>query len=101
MANPFDLTGRTAVVTGANTGIGQAIAAALAEAGASIVAVGRSSMEETEALVKQAGSRFHVVKADLGTRRLAPGRYRYTIRLIHPVNPAPAAVRAGPGFTLP
>ena len=42
-----------------------------------------------------------LVRADLGTRRLAPGRYRYTIRLIHPVNPAPAAVRAGPGFTLP
>ena len=41
MANPFDLSGRTAIVTGANTGIGQGIAVALAEAGASIAAVGR------------------------------------------------------------
>jgi len=67
MTNPFDLSGQVAVVTGANTGIGQAIAVALAQAGAAIVAVGRSSMDETEALVTQAGSRFHVIKADLAT----------------------------------
>ena len=33
MTNPFDLSGKTAVVTGANTGLGQSIAVALAEAG--------------------------------------------------------------------
>jgi hypothetical protein len=42
-----------------------------------------------------------LVQADLGTRRLGAGTYRYTLRLIHPVNPAPATVRAGPGFRLP
>jgi hypothetical protein len=42
-----------------------------------------------------------LVQADLGTRRLKPGTYRYTIRLIHPVNPAPATVRQGLGFALP
>jgi hypothetical protein len=42
-----------------------------------------------------------IVQADLGTRRLRAGTYRYTIRLVHPVNPAPATVRVGPRFTLP
>ena len=42
-----------------------------------------------------------LVQVDLGKRRLRPGRYRFTISLIHPVNPAPATVRAGPSFTLP
>ncbi|MBB4509042.1 2-deoxy-D-gluconate 3-dehydrogenase [Rhizobium leguminosarum] len=80
MANPFDLSGRVAVVTGANTGLGQAIAAALAQAGASIVAVGRSSMDETEALVKEAGSRFLVVKADLASIEPIKGIVAETIQ---------------------
>jgi hypothetical protein len=42
-----------------------------------------------------------VVQADLGRRRLKPGRYRYTLRLIHPVNPAAATVRRGPSFRVP
>ncbi len=42
-----------------------------------------------------------LVQAQLGSRRLPPGRYRYTLRLLHPVNPAAPTVRAGPGFALP
>lgn len=48
--NPFSLSGKTALVTGANTGIGQAIAAAMARAGAHVIAAGRSSCAETVAL---------------------------------------------------
>ena len=65
--HPFDLTGRRAVVTGANTGLGRAIAVALARAGAGIVAVGRSAMDETQAEVEAAGVSFQAVKADLAT----------------------------------
>lgn len=65
MSDLFSLSGRTAMVTGANTGLGQAMAAALATAGADIVGVGRSAADETEALVRAAGRGFHFVEADL------------------------------------
>ena len=39
-SNPFSLEGKIALVTGANTGLGQGIAVALAEAGADIAAAG-------------------------------------------------------------
>lgn len=66
--NPsFDLTGRTAIVTGANTGIGQAIAVALAQAGAAVLGVGRSSMAETEAEIARNGGQFAAFSADLST----------------------------------
>lgn len=65
--NPFDLGGKVAVVTGANTGIGQAIAIALAAAGADITCVGRSAADETIEQVKALGRRAQQVKADLST----------------------------------
>ena len=45
MSDPFRLDGKAALVTGANTGIGQAIAIGLARAGAEVVAAGRSSLD--------------------------------------------------------
>ncbi|AYD03258.1 2-dehydro-3-deoxy-D-gluconate 5-dehydrogenase KduD [Neorhizobium sp. NCHU2750] len=67
MANSFDLTGKTAIVTGANTGLGQAIAVALAEAGAKVALVGRSSMAETEAMIADVGGQGLPISADLAT----------------------------------
>ncbi len=67
MANPFDLSGKVAVVTGANTGIGQAIALALAEAGADIAAVGRSPADDTVTRARAMGRRAEVISADLST----------------------------------
>ncbi|MBP7705526.1 MAG: 2-dehydro-3-deoxy-D-gluconate 5-dehydrogenase KduD [Caulobacter sp.] len=66
-ANPFDLTGKTALVTGANTGIGQGIAVALAAAGADIAAAGRSAPTETQGLVEALGRRFVSIQADFGS----------------------------------
>ena len=67
MSTPFDLNGKVAIVTGANTGLGQGMAVALAEAGADVALVGRSAPAETVELVKKAGRKAHVIMADLGS----------------------------------
>lgn len=66
-SNPFSLEGKVAIVTGANTGLGQGMAVALAEAGANLALVGRSSPDETVELVNKAGRKAHVIMADLGS----------------------------------
>lgn len=63
----FNLDGKVALVTGANTGLGQAMAVALAGAGARVALVGRSKPDETEAAIKAAGGSTAVVMADLST----------------------------------
>jgi 2-deoxy-D-gluconate 3-dehydrogenase len=69
-ANPFSLDGRVALVTGASRGLGQAIALALARAGADIAAVGTAGCDDTVAQVRALGRRALSLPADLGT--LAP-----------------------------
>ncbi len=63
----FDLSGKTAIVTGANTGLGQGIAQALAMAGADIAAVGRTAPAETQQAVEALGRRFVAISADLSS----------------------------------
>lgn len=65
MSALFDLTAKVAIVTGANTGLGQALAIGLATAGADIVAVGRTDPTETMARIKDAGRRAAFVSANL------------------------------------
>ena len=60
----FDLSGKSALVTGASGGIGAAIAAALYEAGAS-VALSGTRVEPLETLAAQLGARAHVLPCDL------------------------------------
>jgi 2-deoxy-D-gluconate 3-dehydrogenase len=67
MTGLFDLSGRVAVVTGANTGIGRGIAVALAAAGADVALVGRSRADETAAEVAALGRRTALIDADLST----------------------------------
>ena len=61
----FSLDGRRALVTGANTGLGQAIAVGLAKAGAEVVCAARRDCDETLALVSAAGGRAQALRLDL------------------------------------
>lgn len=54
MNNPFDLTGRVAIVTGGNGGIGYGIARGLAQSGAAIAVVGRNRQKSLDAAARLA-----------------------------------------------
>ena len=74
MAADFRLDGRCALVTGAARGLGQAMAVALAEAGADVTGVDVVDLGETQAHVEAAGRRFNAIERDLrgveATRRV-------------------------------
>ncbi len=61
----FDLTGKVAIVTGAAVGLGRGMALGLAEAGADIVAVGISSMDEVKEAIEATGRRCLTIQANL------------------------------------
>lgn len=63
----FKLDNKVAVVTGANTGLGQGMCAALAEAGAKVCGVARRSCEDTKRLIEEKGGEFFEIIADLGS----------------------------------
>ena len=71
----FSLEGKTVMVTGANTGIGQGIAASVGRAGAKVIGVGRSDMTETAALLADIGAAFVAVTADLGSTPAAQAMF--------------------------
>ncbi len=61
----FDLTGKVALVTGVSRGLGQAMAVALAKAGADVVGAGLRGLGETGPEVQALGRRVHGIQADL------------------------------------
>jgi NAD(P)-dependent dehydrogenase (short-subunit alcohol dehydrogenase family) len=65
-ASPFDLTDRTAIVTGASSGIGQAIATALAHAGANVAGLSLDEAADTETGIRSHGREALMLVGDTG-----------------------------------
>ncbi|HEC2575987.1 TPA: 2-dehydro-3-deoxy-D-gluconate 5-dehydrogenase KduD [Raoultella ornithinolytica] len=63
--NAFDLTGKVAIVTGCDTGLGQGMTLALAQAGCDIVGINRKVPQQTAEQVLALGRRFTAIQADL------------------------------------
>ncbi len=63
----FDLSGKVAIVTGGNGGIGLAIGAALAEAGAQVLLVGRNA-SKGERAAKELGGKAAFIAADVARK---------------------------------
>ena len=66
--NPFDLTGKVALVTGAGRGIGRGISLGFADAGANLVLAARSKneLEDTANALVKLGAETLVVPTDVG-----------------------------------
>jgi len=70
MSTPFDLSGKTAIVTGSTKGIGRAIAVALAEAGARVTISSRDEgrVAETAGALKDAGHQVLGIACNVGRK---------------------------------
>ena len=82
----FNLSGKTALVTGCTRGIGQAMAVALAEAGADIIGVSNSLKpgSDTEKKVLATGRKFYTYAANFGDRD-ALYAFIHQVKADHPV----------------
>lgn len=73
ITDEFNLSGKTAIVTGCDTGLGQGMAVALAEAGADVVGVNIVEPTETIKKVEALGRRFVSIEANLMKQGDIPG----------------------------
>ncbi len=79
MAISFNLSGKTAIVTGCSTGLGQGICLGLAEAGANVVGVDYVDAPETEAMINKLEGNFLGINADLLTIEPIDGIIKQTV----------------------
>lgn len=75
----FKLTGKVAIVTGATTGLGQAMAVGLAQAGADVAGVDYvDAFDETRAMIEKLGRKFLPLQADLSKMDSIPAVVKQT-----------------------
>ncbi|MBJ9294199.1 2-dehydro-3-deoxy-D-gluconate 5-dehydrogenase KduD [Citrobacter werkmanii] len=75
----FRLAGKVAIVTGCDTGLGQGMALALAEAGCDVVGVSRKIPHETAEKINALGRRFMAIQADLSQQDVLSGIVTQTV----------------------
>lgn len=68
----FSLKGKVAIVTGANTGLGQGICCAYAAAGAKVIGIARRACQETAEKITSLGGTFTEIIADLSDVKVIP-----------------------------
>ena len=83
-ANPFDLTGKVALITGGNSGIGLGMAKALAAAGADVAIWGTSAEKNAAAREQIAGSgrRVLAVECDVGDEAAVEASFARTVEAL-------------------
>jgi 2-deoxy-D-gluconate 3-dehydrogenase len=86
LSDLFNLKGKVAAVTGANTGLGRAMAIALAAAGARIALIGRSEPADTAAQIKSLGGDSAAIMADLSVIENLPDVVRESEKALGPID---------------
>jgi NAD(P)-dependent dehydrogenase (short-subunit alcohol dehydrogenase family) len=79
---PFDLSGRVALVTGGNSGIGLGMAKALAEAGAGVCIWGTNEQKNAaaEAQLKQTGAKVLALRCDVSDEQAVDAAFARTLK---------------------
>src|ERR1700704_1984777 len=87
-SNPFDLTGKVALITGGNSGIGLGMAKALAAAGADVAIWGTNAAKNTAAReeIAQSGHRVLALECDVGDEQAVDTAFARTVETLGQVN---------------
>lgn len=101
MTDPFDLTGKVALVTGGNGGIGRGMAEALAAAGAAVAIWGRNEERNAEALeaILSHGGKAIALAVDVSDESQVVGAFEATIAAFDKVDAVFANAGVGIGST--
>ena len=88
MIDPFDLTGKTALVTGASQGLGARFATVLAERGAKVVLAARQvqKLETIKAEIERSGGVAHAVRLDVSQTDSISDCFEDTEQTLGPVD---------------
>lgn len=101
MTDLFDLTGKVALVTGGNNGIGLGMAEGLAKAGASVILWGRNEERNATALeaVQAHGGRAHALRVDVADEQAVVDAFAESIEIHGHIDSVFANAGVGAGAT--